>query len=494
MNDFSSPRRMNVRALIILMRKSLKEMAGIVFLVIVYPLFKNHDSTSWSFKRGIFAVGLIAVFSIFMAFIKYYFRKFHVEGDRLIFTHGLAYKKTTSIPLAKVHTLRTKSGMFYRILGLRGVTFDTLASDKEEVELILDEKEWQTLLGLVRNGENPDRKADNAVSLPPPFQKNHKAFRVKDVDILKSALCQNVFKGFAILATVVIAVYDKISMFGEDAATLVFGYIDTHAGNVLQSVGECVLFVGVIYLVVMMLWIGKIFLRYSNLNLSISDSRLTMESGMLARFTCRIDRRKATVFAIKQNPLEKLTRSQTIYIRQAMNVSSVEKEGNIRIYGSNLGTRLLKWWLGDSKKESPAPILSAKSGKGLFVRRFIPHLILALAAVAIAARREWLVLPAIVLGTVYVAATALRAVMAWKHSGIVLTENYVRINCGNIAIVREYIKYCDIESAAIVASPFTALTGRVCLRISTNAQAFSVYSLRIRSAYAIRNILLSNTL
>lgn len=492
MNDFSLPRRMNVRALIILQQKSLKEIVGIIFFIIVYSLFKSQDSASWNSLRGIIIVGVIAVFSFVLAFTRYYFCKFHIEGDKLIFTHGFTLRKTTSIPLAKVHTLRTKSGLFYRILGLRGVTFDTLASDKEEVELILEEKEWQTLLRCVREGENADRTDETAVSTAPPSQEKHNIYRVRDVDILKGALCQNVFKGFAILATVLMAVYDKLNLFVEDKASMVLDYIDSQAGSVLQSAGKCTLFVAVIYLFFMILWIAKIFLRYSDLSLTMSDNRISMESGLLTRFTCRMARRKATVFAIKQNPLEKLTHSQTIYIRQAMNVSSSEKEGNIRIYGSSLGAILLEWWLGDNK-EGSAPILLAKSGRGLFMRKFIPHLVIALVALAVAISLECLVLPAITLGAVYVAVTALRAFMAWKHSGIELTDNHVRINCGNIASVREYIKYRDIESVAVVTSPFTALTGRVCLRISTNAQAFSVFSLRNDSACAIRNILLSKT-
>ena len=55
------------------------------------------------------------------------------------------------------------------------------------------------------------------------------------------------------------------------------------------------------------------------------------------------------------------------------------------------------------------------------------------------------VLPVVILGVVYAGVAAMRAVMAWKHGGIELKESYVRINRGNIACIREYIRCRDIE-------------------------------------------------
>ena len=62
---------------------------------------------------------------------------------------------------------------------------------------------------------------------------------------------------------------------------------------------------------------------------------MTIESGLLSRYTCRIAQDKATVLTIKQNPLEKAAHCQTITISQALNVMDTKKEGNIRIYGSD---------------------------------------------------------------------------------------------------------------------------------------------------------------
>ena len=69
-----------------------------------------------------------------IAFINYYSKKYYVENGNLIFIHGLVRKEITSISLTKIHSLRTKQGLIYRLLDMKGVSFDTLASQSEEIE------------------------------------------------------------------------------------------------------------------------------------------------------------------------------------------------------------------------------------------------------------------------------------------------------------------------------------------------------------------------
>lgn len=487
MNDFSSPRRMSVVAFIVMWQKAFRDVIGISLVPAAYMLYDIFTGSTIDSMDIMLLAGIIVILPLSVAFVRYYFRKFHIEGDKLVYTHGLASKNTTSIPLSRVHTLRTKSGLLYRVLDLRGVTFDTLATDSQEVELILDEAEWQRLLHRVRAGEPPALAADTAVSLPPPSDMcMHK---VSDVNIIKGALCQNHLKGFAILATIVLALFDKINQI-EDSTGRIVSYIDSHIGDALPSAGECTLLVLAIYFVVMLLWTGKIVLRYSGMTVRMSDSRLTVESGLFARYTCRIVRDKVTVMSIKQNPLELAAHCHTITIRQAENVAAAGKEGYIRIYGSNLGGRLFGWWLGDDSAAPSTLLMCARSGRGLFMRTFIPHLLMAMAAAYILYHLMDAIEPVVVICSGYVAIMALRAAMAWKHSAVRLYGDYVQIDRGNIARIREYIKYSDIESVSIRNTPLTVYTGRVSLQIFTNAGAYTVFSLESDKVMTIRRIIL----
>ena len=490
MNDFSSPRRMSAGAFVILLQKSFREIAGACFVLLGYVLYDSYDSSLWeSFLKLIASIGAILGLSLLVAFSKYYFRKFHIENDKLIYTHGFAARQTTSIPLSRVHTLRTKKGLLYRLLDLRGISFDTLASENEEAELILDEKDWQKLLHRIRVGEDFPDLADSTVALPPLLTDSTQ--KVSNLNIIKGALCQNHLKGFAVLGAIAMALYDIVSKLGDETTEEALSYVEERMGDGMPSAGECVLIGAALYVIVMLLWTGKIFLRYSGMSIRLGENRMTIESGLVSRFTCRVAREKTTELIIKQNPLERLAGCETITVNQADNVTDTRKERNIRIYGSDLGGLLLSWWLDNAGADAGSPLMSGKSGKGLFLRKFIPHLVLAIAVSAIIICTRQIVVPTVIIGTAYVAIMGVRAVMAQKHGGIELHETYVRINCGNIAAIRKYIKYRDIETVSLRSTPFTRYSGRVSLKISTNAGLSTVYALDSPRAAAIRNALLN---
>lgn len=146
---------MSAGAFVIIAMKTFKELAGAFFFIFVSLLFAPSDEQSFSetMMRTAILTGIIVALSLLVAFLKYYYRKFHINDDKLIFTHGIAFRQTTSIPLDKIHNLRTKKGLLYQVLDLRGVTFDTIANDQGDVELILSESDWFMLLSHVREGE-----------------------------------------------------------------------------------------------------------------------------------------------------------------------------------------------------------------------------------------------------------------------------------------------------------------------------------------------------
>lgn len=489
MNDFTTPRCMSPAAFIVIWMQSFQQLLAAILIFVGMILFDDEEVFSQRIITAIAILGGALVLSAAVAFTKYYFRKYHIEGDSLIYTHGLAFKNTTSVPLERIHNLRTKSGIFYRMVDMRGVAFDTLASDKQEVELILDESEWQALLRQVRIGEDFSNIEDSAVAVPPPFEQE--TLHVSNLNIIKGALCQNHLKGFAILGAAAAYVFNKIMDVDSEVADYIIDYVDTRATDISMTIGQSLLVAFIIYLFVILLWTGRTAIRYYGMNIDIADNKLTFESGLFSRYTSRIARDKATVLGIKQNPLERMAHCETVSIHQAENVTDEKKRGDITIYGSDLGDRMLAWWLGDdaSKEDVNSPIMTAHSGKGVFVRTFLPHLGIAAAALLVLIFSADIVMPAVVVCSLYATVMAWRAVLARRHSSIELTESYVLINRGNIARIREYMRYTDIESVRIRRTPFSRFTDRVSLQLATNSGAVTVYSLTLADARALRRYL-----
>ena len=488
MNDFSRPRRMSASAFAILFMKSLSEYAGTVFFLVVFLAYKSVGGRSLTeILLSIAAIAAtIVALSLATAFWKYYFRKFHIEDGKLIFTHGFASRRTTSLPLDKVHNLRTKSGVLYRILNVSGIKFDTLASEDRDVELILDEGDWRLLLSEIKSADasSPAQDRDR--------EKNKEArIHISNAKITKGALCQNHLKGFAVLAAILSPIFGRLNDLGEDTADRVFTFIDNGLSEYLSSAGHWVWFFAIIYAAVALLWTAEILLRYADMTVVMEGNRFTIVSGLLSRFTCRLSRDKATVITVKQNPLERMAHCQTVTISQAANASSEEKWDKIRIYGTMLGAKILGWKFEGSAPENGSAVIEAKSGRGLFYIKFIPQIaVAAVGGLALLHLTQMPVLAATV-GLVYAAGAGIRALMALRHSSISLHESYIRINRGNIARISDYIDYRDIESGEIRYTPFSKFTHRATLRLSTNSGILTVRSLHAASACAIRRRLLN---
>ena len=164
--DFSEPRRMSGSAYWVLFAKGLKEYASLFVLLIVLKFIDADDQHTFMEKMravSLLSAGYLALAAL-TAFISWYFKKYYIEGGKLIFMHGLLSKETTSIPLSKVQSMRTRQGFIYRVLEMRGVLFDTLASKSAEIELILDDRDWKALMERVEVEEDGPSAAVSASS------------------------------------------------------------------------------------------------------------------------------------------------------------------------------------------------------------------------------------------------------------------------------------------------------------------------------------------
>ena len=538
--DFSEPRRMSGSAYVVLLAKVLRQYASLFFILVFLRIF---DSDSpFSFVERVMRVSVIAagylVVAAVSAFVSYYFRKYYIKDGKLVFMHGLLNKETTSIPLDRVQSLRTKRGFVYRLLELRGVLFDTLASRTAEIELILEEDDWKALLSRVEmqervakevakegmSGVDADETGDagaagvagtagaaeaagtaevagvagiaGTAGTAARIMKRDgedvvagQAVRMSfsNLNLIKGAFCQNHLQGMAVLFAALAAVFNTLTSVDDRAVDHVIDYVGTYAGSLSFPPSAYLAVAVVLYLVIMLMWIGKVFLRYSNMEVRMARGQLTFESGLIARNSSRFQHDKVCTVYVKRNFLEKRLRGSTIMLRQALNATDEKRGTDVRIYGSDSAAVFLEWWLG---KDYPASseVVSARSGYGLMSHVMRLDLLLSIAAATVLicfGLYAWLAVPA-----VWLLISLVKGLCAVRRSSIVLKEGYVVINNGKFADIRNYIKYSNIEVVRLVSTPFTRYSRRVRLSVSTNGTSFSVRSLKEQDAREIYEMLL----
>lgn len=489
MTDFSLPQRMGLNAFLIIFIKIFRTVFNASVIYFVIKAFDSglclSDGDVWIRIIGGF-IAMIGV-SLLLAAVAYFPKKFYVKDGYLIFMHGLLNRETTTIPLGRIHSLRTKQGIWYRIFEMKGIVFDTLASKGAEIELLLDESEWRHLLHLIDNGERPKI----ALETEPKLKVATHIRQFGNQYLLLDAICQNHLKGMAILGGFLAATFERMNEFMDNnAADTIIDCAMSFYDGWLMSPLRLLLIVVVIYAVVLLLWTGRLFLRYSNMSMRYDRKLLIFTYGLLSRSSCRFKFGKVCTIWVKRNFFEKKLGLCTLMLRQALNVTAQKEEDNLKLYGVDLSSFFLKWWLGEDYM-TESDIISARSGRGAFVHSFLPDLLISLIAIVLLCYFNayvWLILP-----IVYLLISVVKGICAMRRSRIVLRDSCLVVYNGSFAEIENYMKYGNIEVVRIRRTPFTALSHRVTLILSTPGSTFNVRSLSECEAMQIYDLLLLKT-
>lgn len=484
--DFSVPHRMSLGAFFIYFLKSFKAILNAVIIFLAIEIFKSEGGVIELLLKIAAMIGGAALIALIIAAISFFPVKFHVANSNLVYQRNLIRRESTTIPLNRIHSLRTRQGLFYRILGLRGIVFDTLASKGAEIELILKESDWQSLLGQIKREEQP--RSVNPET-PPVFDPST-TIRFPNRDLILDALCQNHLKGMVVLGSFAAVILNQISDFYDNAIDMLANYIETHFEQFAMSVAGIALIMVLTYIVSLILWLGKVILRYYDLSLTYDSKTLSFSHGLLSRMSSRFAHDKICTIRIKQNFLEKRFGLSTHSLKQALNSSAEKEEDNLKIYGKNRSGFFLGWWIGEDFQSQPE-IINAKSGRGVMTLSLIKDCLVSIIVSGILWNLGlfgWITLPAI-----YLLTGIPKAIMTMRHSRISLRNSYLIVSEGRFAEINNYLKYANIEVVRIKRTPLSRFSHRVSLTLSTSGTTFTIRSLKQEQAAQVYELLLAKS-
>lgn len=473
--DFSLPQKMGAGAFIIIFIKLFLRFLGPVASYAVVKILDYSSDAKFSVLNLIFLCIVVCTgFALLGAAISYFPKRFYVKNGNLIFIHGLINHEETFVPLERVHSLRTRKGLMYRLLGVRGIVFDTLATRKEEIELILDDAEWQQLLARIEN--------EDAAAIPQPeavAETQSPMVRYPNINLLLAALCQNHFKGMAIFGSILGVIIGNLEDISETATATFLEGLESYVQNMLTTPAGIFYLSLEVYVIALLVWLGRVLLRYYNMTMRYDSNMLTFTFGLFTRVTSRFYHDKICTLRIKRNFLEHKFGFCTLMLRQALNASAKKEEDNLKLYGTDSSRFFLDWWLGEDYAEAEE-IMSGRSGKGIVFHSMWPGLLLAVAvSVALIYYHllSWLVLP-----FVFVIVLLIRGIYTMRHSKIVLKSSYLVVHAGAFAEIENYIKYSNVEVIRIRRTPLTKLFHRVALELATSGTTLVVRSLKEEEA------------
>lgn len=427
-------------------------------------------------------LGLTVILTLILTSISFFPKRFYIKDGNLIFIHGLISRENTVVPLDRVHSLRTEKGIWFRLLNMRGIIFDTLATRQEEIELILSESDWQALLSLIEKEEKV-----NPVSPHEPPEYNPSFTITYPVSgLLKAALCQNHLKGMAVFGSILAVIFSNLDDISEDDTIRAVGYLKTLFESLIASPLKIITLLVCLYIVILLLWLGRVLLRYYDMTMKYDRKLLTFTYGLLTRASCRFFYDKICTIRIKRNFLEKRFGFCTLMLRQALNASAQKEDDNMKLYGTDSTSFFLNWWLGEDCNATPV-VIAAKSGKGVLIHSMmLSLLIIILLAIVFCCNQMYLCLIITLFG---LPIAVWRGICTMRHSRITLKSSYLIIHNGGFAEIANYIKYSNLEVVRIRSTPLTRFFHRVSLELSTSGTSFYVRSINEDTAKLIYEFL-----
>lgn len=420
-------------------------------------------------------------------YLRYRFFKFYIADGHLIVEKGIFKKQTVSIPTYKIYSLRTKSGFFYRLFDMKGISVDTLADKEREVELILDDSDWLQLLEMFKDIKAPDCSEiiSDDVQHNDTDKETDRTLSYPNLSLIKGALCQNHLKGTIIMAVIL---FNIVLQLDESVISSAADYAVEQSENITLTPLSVSISLVALYFISLLFWIGRIILRYYNMRLDISTDKLFFESGLITRRSVRFAHDKLSTIKIKTNILEHMMHCSTVSILQAFNVTDEKEKNDVLIYGCSISENFLKWWFGNSYDKS-GHIMQLRSGKGVFwysIRYKLAAIITACIVLFHFEQYVYIILLGILLA-VYI----VEAVLAMNNSYFIIKDDYIEVHTGGFATITYYLKYSDVENISVRYTPFTNLTHRVNISFSTNGSYFSIRSLQEKDALAAYDVILA---
>lgn len=429
--DFRHPTRMGWEALIVSLFTSIWTFIKGGWFLLIPIFFGSFKSFSWY----IFVFILIGVFiiSITNTLIKYFTTKLHVAHGQVICTTGLFSQQEQSIPLNRIHALRTKEGFLYQMVDMVGIVFDTISTEQAELEFILNKEDWKALSALVDTEGRVITQETEMTEHP----NAHYQLGLKG--LLISALTQNHLKGLAVIGIILATIYNAI----PDQEWFINEAINSAQGIVLGfTILSIIITLVVVYLTSVLLWIFKIILQYWGLRVEFYDQHLIYQAGLFNKVTIKVPRDKVIGIESKCNILEKRLGLKTITILQAKNVEGIKQGNRVVMYGISFGKDLTQWWLGQSMSEDKPNYVSC-SGIILFWRSFA---IQWLPVLAIYSLYAVIFLPrGLLLHIVLLPIAFWESWLKYKKSRVELYDNHFVVQHGRFADKQTILPYSSVE-------------------------------------------------
>ena len=327
--DFSQPIRQSYVAILMIIYKYYSIIIRQLLPVVVIFFIGKNKSASWT-DYLLYAVAVIAFFSMVIAIIAYFRFYFHLAEDEVVVQQGILNKKKTSIPFDRIQTVNIEQNLVHQLFKVVRVEIDTAGSNQSEFKfdaLKIDMAEALRKIILTKKSKLKALQQNQEVSeeITNEDQPNV-ILKVEVPQLIKIGLTENHIKSGGIIFAFGYWIYESLSDVGVD----VEGYTDQINMSPTLSI---IVFLLMLFLVVsLIISLVRTILIYFELKFIRIGNGFRVTSGLFTKRNVAALDNKIQMVSFSDNLLMKLLGYKNLLLKQASSVELTNKK-SIRIPG-----------------------------------------------------------------------------------------------------------------------------------------------------------------
>lgn len=326
---FSKPQRQSEIGVVLIFLSTLYKFLRGFWAVGAYWLIARPSGRVWFMI--LVALGIIGL--VVLLYSYQYYRKFlfyiDYEKRAFILKKGVFQSDQTEINFDKIQQVNTSQSLIQRLIGIYGLNIDTAGSKEDEIEIKAISKVRANLLSEILMEEGAPTSAKNLGETPskpePAVQSPVWTYRHSFWTLFKIGISTNYFRGLFVMLAFFSTIYqDFVTPLQQDYSGIVDGLIQEVPQRFQNLTFFLFIFLGLLALG-FIITVIEVFIKYFNLNLKCTGSRLEVEMGLKTSTKVGLQPRRVQLLRMSTNPVQKRLNLYQINIALASSEDSFGK-------------------------------------------------------------------------------------------------------------------------------------------------------------------------
>ncbi|HET8810270.1 MAG TPA: PH domain-containing protein, partial [Flavobacteriaceae bacterium] len=306
--------------------------------IAAYLIFSSPSAKTWIYIG--FGLAVVGILALVYSYVYYQKFLFHIDYKKEVFVlhKGVFSSENTEIPFDKIQQVNTEQSLLQRIANVYKLVIDTAGGKEKEASIMAISKAKANQLSAILMEAKETSETESEIGTENISAKKEKtvwSYKMSLATLLKIGISSNYFRGLAIILAFFSTIYQEFSRWFRDSVVL-DEYTNQFSG-LSKSISGILVLVTLFLLASIAITMIEVFIKYFNLKLQQTKSRLQVEMGLKTNKKVSLQPRRIQLLQTKTNPIQKKLDLHELKVSLANSEDALQKS-KIRIPGLGKST------------------------------------------------------------------------------------------------------------------------------------------------------------